>query len=130
MKKKIMVVDDEPDISTLVKIVLETNGFDVVVFNKAKDAMEQLKKGNQPDLIILDARMPDIDGNEFCNQVSASGVLSKLKIIVFTALSDVASAFLKKKNVVGFIPKPFDNAELIKEVQKHLGNKAKNQKKK
>ncbi|MGB6592665.1 MAG: response regulator, partial [Candidatus Nitrosopolaris sp.] len=59
--KKILVVDDEYDISLTIKIVLEENGFKVDSFTKASEALEKVRTGLY-DLVILDVKMPEMDG--------------------------------------------------------------------
>ena len=69
MAKKIMVVDDEQDILELVKVILESQGFEVHAFINAKEALSELETGDSPDLLILDIRMPQISGYDFCKIV-------------------------------------------------------------
>ncbi|MCK5026771.1 MAG: response regulator [Nanoarchaeota archaeon] len=120
MAKQIMVVDDEQDIVELVKVILKAKGFDVVTFGNARDAWAELKKGNIPDLVLLDIRMPEMSGNDFCEKVESDKRFKDLKIVVFTASIDLGIAFKEINNVAGFIAKPFDNEGLVKEVTKYL----------
>ena len=122
MAKKIMVVDDEQDIVELVNVILRAKGFDVITFNNAREAWAELKKGNIPDLVLLDIRMPGMSGNDFCEKVASDKRLKDMKIIVFTASIDLGVAFKEMNNVAGFIAKPFDNNELVKNVNKCLNN--------
>ena len=122
MVKKIMVVDDEQDIVELVKVILESSGFEVQAFVDAKAALAKLEGGECPDLLILDIRMPQISGYDFCKRVRKNKKLDNLKIAVFTASSDLGQSFLElNHNVIGFISKPFDNKKLISDVKKYLG---------
>ncbi|MEA3514745.1 MAG: response regulator [Nanoarchaeota archaeon] len=122
MAKKIMVVDDEQDILELVKVILESEGFEVRAFINAKEALAELEKGNCPDLLILDIRMPQISGYDFCKIVRKNKKLDSLKIAVFTASSNLGQSFLElNHNVIGFISKPFDNKKLVSDVKKYLG---------
>ena len=124
MAKKIMVVDDEQDIVELVKVILESSGFEVQAFTDAKEALAKLERGECPDLLILDIRMPKISGYDFCKRVRENKKLDCLKIAVFTASSDLGQSFLElNHNVIGFISKPFDNKKLISDVNKYLGIK-------
>ncbi|MCK5025344.1 MAG: response regulator [Nanoarchaeota archaeon] len=124
MVKKIMVVDDEQDILELVKVILESQGFEVLVFINAKEALVELETGKCPDLLILDIRMPQISGYDFCKIVRKNKKLDNLKIAVFTASSNLGQSFLElNHNVIGFISKPFDNKKLVLDVKKYLGIK-------
>jgi len=122
MAKKIMVVDDEQDILELVKVILESQGFEVRAFINAKEALSELETGDCPDLLILDIRMPQISGYDFCKIVREKKELDNLKIAVFTASSNLGESFLElNHNVIGFISKPFDNKKLVSDVKKYLG---------
>ncbi|MEA3514743.1 MAG: response regulator [Nanoarchaeota archaeon] len=120
MTKKIMVVDDEQDIVELVKVILQAKGFDVVTFDNARDAWAELKKGNIPDLVLLDIRMPEMSGNDFCEKVESDKRFKDMKIVVFTASIDLGVAFKEINNVAGFIAKPFDNKKLVNDLNKYL----------
>ena len=119
MNKKIMIIDDEPDTLVLVKAILEPE-FNVEVFDMSKKALDALKKGSRPDLILLDMRMPVISGPDFCDMVFKDKKNSGLKIIFFTASSDLDKSLAKKHNALGFIFKPFENNELVKQIKKYL----------
>ena len=124
MVKKIMVVDDEQDILELVKVILESQGFEVNAFINAKEALTELETKDCPDLLILDIRMPNISGYDFCKIVRKNKKLDNLKIAVFTASSNLGQSFLElNHNVIGFISKPFDNKKLVSDVNKYLGIK-------
>ncbi|MFH0875038.1 MAG: response regulator [archaeon] len=121
MTKTIMVVDDEPDTIELTKAILEMNGgFEPITFTRAKEALEALKNKSMPDLLVLDMRMPEISGPNFCAELRKSKKFDKLKIVFFTASSDMDNNLLKKYNILGFIFKPFDNEELIKQINGYL----------
>ncbi|MFH2020608.1 MAG: response regulator [archaeon] len=118
MAKTIMVVDDEPSTIELTQAILEMNGFEPITFTRAKEALEALKKGSIPDLLVLDMRMPEISGPDFCKELRKNKKFDKLKIVFFTASSDMDNSILQKYKVLGFIFKPFNNDEFVKEVQK------------
>ena len=120
MAKKIMVVDDQPDTVELAKAVLEIGDFEVLDFTRPREALEALKKGGLPDLLILDIRMPDLSGPELCKLIRLDPAIKALKIAYFTASSDADMKLLSEGNVLGYIFKPFDNENLIKDVNKYL----------
>lgn len=120
MKKKVMVVDDEPDTRELMQIILESKGFDVSVFGDAHKALESLKKGKLPDILLLDMRMPGLSGPDFCEEVRKDPKMKKLKIAFFTASTEEDKSILKKYNVLGFIFKPFDNEDLVKQINGYI----------
>jgi len=120
MSKNIMVVDDEPNTLELAKVILEMKSFKVTTFDIAKDALTALSKGTLPDLILLDMRMPQISGPDFCKKVKENPKLKKIKIVFFTASSNKDENILKQTGVLGYIFKPFDNDDFVKQVNKYL----------
>lgn len=123
MKKKIMVVDDVADTVEVVEVVLEADGFEVMSFTNAKEALKALEGGTKPDLLLLDMRMPEISGPDFAEKIRANAKLKDLKIVFFTASSDSDQNLLKKYKILGFIYKPFDVHELVKQVTEFLKKK-------
>jgi CheY-like chemotaxis protein len=116
-----MVVDDEPDTVELTKAVLEMNGFEVTTFTDSQAALDSLKKDPLPDLIALDMRMPQVSGPDFCEKIRADPRTKGIRIVFFTASSFKEDAVVKKYGVLGYIFKPFDNDQLVKDVNKYLG---------
>ncbi|OQY13838.1 MAG: response regulator [Desulfobacteraceae bacterium 4572_19] len=86
-KKLILVVDDEPDFSAIVKSYLEKEGFRVEL---AYDGVEGLAKvkANIPDAIVLDVMMPEMDGYEMCAKLKEDDKLSDIPIVMLTAVAD------------------------------------------
>ncbi len=121
MAKRIMIVDDEPDTIELTKTVLEMNGFEVAAFTDSQAALDSLKKDPLPDLIALDMRMPQVSGPDFCEKIRADPRTKEIKIVFFTASSFKEDATAKKYGVLGYIFKPFDNDQLVKDIKKFLG---------
>lgn len=118
--KKIMVIDDTPDTLELAKAVLEMDGFKVIEYLESKKALDSLRSGNLPDLILLDLRMPEISGPDFCKIIRKEEKLKNLKIVFFTASSDADENILKKYNVLGYIFKPFNNDQFVKDIRNYL----------
>jgi len=117
MPEKILIIDDEEATVQLISILLEKRGFEAI---KAYRAEERLRKAyrHQPDLVLLDIMMPDMDGWEVCKRLRE---MSDVPIIFLTARSDV-------KDIVrglelgsdDYIVKPYDNDELVARVRAHL----------
>ena len=117
---KIMVVDDEPDNIELMNIILTKHGFEPVLFTSPTKAFSALKGGIRPDLLILDMRMPEMSGIDFCTELRKDAQFDGLKIAFFTASSDLDTELLKRYKVLGFIYKPFSINELIEQINKYL----------
>ncbi len=86
-KKKILLVDDDPDFVGAIRSMLEVNDFEVAV---AYDGREGLEKAGQfnPDLIILDMMMPVMGGREACKKLKTDPTTKKIPVILLTAISD------------------------------------------
>ncbi len=121
-KKRICFVDDEPDIILLCKIVLEEGGFEVYTFTDSLLALSNFKPDFY-DLIILDIKMPNMDGFELCRKIKEKD--KNTKVCFLTASEMYYETF--RKNGYGsvdkdlFLRKPIENDELIKRVKQIIG---------
>ncbi|MBM2818441.1 MAG: channel signal transduction response regulator [Nitrosarchaeum sp.] len=112
---KLLIVDDNKDITTMLSKFLVMKGFDCTVSNDGKDGMNLIKKGLF-DRVILDMSMPDFGGMDIINELEKSNKLKDNKIIIFTASSiseDDVSDLLKKDGVVSLLRKPVQLNELL-----------------
>ncbi len=117
-EKRILIVDDEPDVNLALRIVLEDNSFIVDSFNDPLRALENFK-ANFYDLIILDIKMPKKDGFEVYKEILK--IDNRVKVCFLTA-GDINYRSLKGTfptlDENQFIKKPIENMELIKQIQK------------
>ena len=114
---KILIVDDEEDIGELISLILSKEGFDTVVKNNAKEALNEIDK-TKFDLILLDIMMPDMSGTELCSKIRDKVDCS---IIFVTAKNAILDKMLGYE--IGgddYITKPFENTELVLKVKSHL----------
>jgi CheY-like chemotaxis protein len=118
--KKILLVDDEPDVLYTIKNILEDNGFQVDTFN---DPIISLKfyKRSYYNLVILDIKMPKMDGFELYTKIREKD--SKVKICFLTASEMYYEKFRKTRSEFGkiigedcFIQKPIKNEDLVKKL--------------
>ncbi len=86
-KKRILVVDDEPDFASIVQANLKKEGFDVDVAYDGKEGLEKIK-ANQPDAIVLDVMMPEMDGYELCSILKGDENFQDIPIVMLTAVAD------------------------------------------
>jgi DNA-binding response OmpR family regulator len=118
---RILIVDDEPDLTKLCTLALEYYGYKVDAFNEPQEALSNYKPGSY-DLIILDIKMPKMDGFELYQELKKKDI--KAKICFLTAGELYYEKFRKKefcaldKNL--FIRKPIDNEELANEINKMI----------
>jgi CheY-like chemotaxis protein len=120
MDNKIVVVDDEEDNIELARAVLSSKGFEVVTFTSGKSAVGYLEGCEKlPALFVLDMRMPEMSGVNVCEELRKNHKFDSLKIVFFTASSDLDTDLLRKYKVLGFIYKPFDIKQLVEQVRKY-----------
>lgn len=116
--KRILIVDDEPDVNLALRIVLEDNNFIVDSFNDPLQALENFKV-NLYDLIILDIKMPKKDGFEVYKEILK--IDNRVQVCFLTA-GDINYRSLKETfptlDENQFIRKPIENIELIKQIHK------------
>ena len=112
-------MDDEPDITLMLKKVLEDNGFSVDSFNEPSSAIQNFRPGVY-DLLILDIRMPSINGFELYLKLREKD--QHFKVCFLTALSELRDYEAYRKEVFPkwgeryFVAKPIENDELIRRV--------------
>ena len=85
-KKRILVVDDEPDFAGIVQQNLEKEGFDVEVAYDGDEGLEKVK-ANPPDAIVLDVMMPGKDGYQVCSELKADEQYAEIPVILLTAVA-------------------------------------------
>lgn len=120
MAKKVLVVDDEPDIVRMVVSRLQANGYDVLSAHSGKEGWEKCKM-YKPDAVILDIMMPDIDGTVVAEKLKEDPETSNIPIMFLTAA--VRSGELPKSQKAGshyILAKPFKATDLLKMLYKIL----------
>lgn len=119
MTKKVLVIDDEPEMLNLVKFTLERGGFEVSTCDNGRAAWDAIL-ASKPDLLVLDVMLPGIDGYSLQIKISQDEATKDMPIIVLTALEPSKTLFQKFPQVVGFMTKPFKTEELLEAVQSAL----------
>jgi len=115
-KGKVMVIDDERNITFVIQAMLERAGFEAVVFNDSSQAVAQLGK-QSPELVITDLYMPGTSGMEILEHCKKHH--PGLPVVVITAFGTVEAAVTAlKQGAFDFITKPFDQSELLNVVRK------------
>jgi DNA-binding response OmpR family regulator len=121
MAKRILVVDDEPDIRRLVAEALEVTGYDVQTAANGEEAIRAASLFI-PDLVLLDIMMPDMDGFAVYERLRARPVDLRSPIIFLTARREINDKLLGfEKGAADYITKPFHIKELLARVKVHLG---------
>jgi CheY-like chemotaxis protein len=119
--KTIMVVDDNPDIITIVRTILEGKGFNVLSASSGSECLEVLKS-QKPDLIVLDIMMPEMDGLEVLTRLKGMTEFNSVPVVLLTAkvqYEDVLGGY--KLGADYYITKPFTSTQLINGINLLLG---------
>jgi DNA-binding response OmpR family regulator len=119
--KLILVVDDEPDIVTIVEMILRSQGYDVL---KAANGLEALALAERysPDLILLDIMMPDMDGWEVLRLLHVDPSTAEIPVAIISAKTGSRAKITSmQEGAVDYITKPFDSRELLTKVEAILG---------
>lgn len=122
-KKRILVIDDEPSITRSLKLNLEASGgYEVRTVNNPRHALDVARKF-QPDLVLLDVMMPEMDGGEVAAQLQANRLLTDVPIIFLTAIlsNKETGGHEKISGSNTFLAKPVDWNELKACLAEHLG---------
>ncbi|BAI62653.1 putative response regulator [Methanocella paludicola SANAE] len=123
---KIMVVDDEPDLLEVVKLILESDGYQVVTANSGQEALDKIEK-EMPDLVLLDIIMPRMDGWEVFSRIKGNTKTHDIPVIMLTAKDQRIDKLigLHVVRVDDYITKPFGRAELLERIKRVLEEKHK-----
>ncbi len=120
--KRVVCVEDEPEMIDLVRLILGRKGYEVIGANGGIEGLETVRR-ERPDLVLLDLMMPDMDGWEVYQQIKADPGLREIPVIVVTAkaqsIDKVLGLHIAK--VDDYITKPFGPQELLESVDKILG---------
>ena len=120
-RRRILIIDDDPDTTHLVKVLLERTGRYLVLEENDPTAAYQSARNFRPDLILLDVLMPETDGGEVAARIGADPELQNTPIIFLTALVTRADA-KTGLHIQGhsFFAKPISIPELTKAIEEHL----------
>lgn len=117
---KILVVDDEPDVVTMLERILKAEHYDVIRAYDGISALD-LAGSERPDLILLDIMMPMMSGYEVCEQLKANPLTQPIPVVCLTSAHTMdARAQSRRAGAVTMVIKPFTPAELVAQVRRHL----------
>ena len=124
MSAQLLLVDDEPGLREAVKDYLEASNFKVQVASNASDAWDWMQQNN-PDLVISDIMMPQVDGYQFLKQLRDDTRFKTLPVIFLTAKGMTGDRIQGyQAGVDAYLPKPFDPDELVAIVENLLARRA------
>ncbi|MCP4538070.1 MAG: response regulator transcription factor [Chloroflexi bacterium] len=122
-RKKVVCIEDEPEMIDLVKLILGRKGFELTGAVGGREGLDAVRR-IKPDLVLLDLMMPDMDGWEVYQQMKADEELKAIPVIVVTAkaqsIDKVLGLHIAK--VDDYVTKPFGPQELLQSVERVLGD--------
>jgi CheY-like chemotaxis protein len=124
-RKKVLVLDDEPNVVAYLETLLQDNGYDTVSASDGREGMEKARS-EKPDLITLDISMPEESGVRFYRELKEDPELANIPVVIVTGVTgygykpeDFQKFISSRKKIPppeGFVPKPIDRDELLKGV--------------
>jgi DNA-binding response OmpR family regulator len=125
-KAKILIVDDEEDVTTFVGTLLEDNGYSVIKAADGKQGMTKAKS-DSPDLIILDICMPEESGVRMFRNLQEDAQTAMIPVIVLTGITHEFKRFIENRRHLrppaGYFDKPPDREQLLAKVAELVGTK-------
>ena len=112
---RILAVDDEPDLRSLLRILLKNKGYEVLEAASGQEAVEIVRSEPRIDLVIMDIMMPGLNGVEACAEIRKFSTVPMLFLTAKTQLSDKAEAY--RSGGDDYLPKPFSQNELMMKVE-------------
>ena len=127
--KKILIVDDEPDIVSYLEMILQDNGFETDTAANGNEALEKARK-NPPDLVTLDISMPEASGTRFYKELRTDPATRSIPVFIVTAVTGLGGdetayeRFISNRRLVpppeGFFHKPIEREAFVAAVKKAL----------
>ena len=117
MEKKVLIVDDDPDILVSLRTIFEHNGFEVLAVDCGNDCIKELEKGFK-GIVFMDLIMPFMDGWDTLREIVNRGLDNDVFIFIITAIGSPDSEKMKglESTIYDYIPKPFDLRKILTEV--------------
>lgn len=121
---RVVCIEDEPDMIDLVRLILARKGFEVIGAPGGYEGLQAIEKF-QPDLVLLDLMMPDMDGWEVYQRIKSNSMTNGIPVIIVTAKAQSIDKMLGLHiaKVDDYITKPFGPSELVSSIEKVLARK-------
>ncbi len=117
MKGHILVIDDDDDLRETLLLLLGDSGYAVSAVASGQAALDQLKAGAKPSLILLDLMMPEMNGWQFLERARADSILDSIPVVIMTARRKAADLLPAPSREV--LHKPFDRSKLLDTVARY-----------
>lgn len=119
--QRLLIVDDEDGIRSLVRMTLDSEDFEILEAREGRRALE-LARSERPDLVLLDVMLPDLSGIEICRRIKSDPLTASTSVVMLTAKAqhgDVGEA--EEAGADGYFTKPFSPIALMRKVEDVLG---------
>lgn len=125
MSKLVYILDDEEAVCELLRIVLESRGYSVATADDGEKGLKMIEE-KKPDILVVDLKMPKLNGYELISRLKLNPELADIPIIVITSITSESERsdeeWREKMDVQDFISKPFEPLELVERIEKIIGN--------
>ena len=121
MKKRILLIEDEPAILQLLMLILAKEGYEIHTCQTGREAIAKMKQV-RPHLVLLDVMLPGMDGRAVVSVMSEDEGLSSIPVLITSALVESEKMFRPFPQVKGFCAKPFVIKNLVMKVKQCLGD--------
>jgi CheY-like chemotaxis protein len=128
--KKILIVDDEPDVVSYLEMLLRDEGYETLSASDGQEAIEIVRR-EKPDLVTLDISMPEASGTRFYKEIKRDAELASIPVVIVTAVTGYGGdkyaykEFISHSRLVpppeGYFPKPIDRDAFLESIRKLLG---------
>lgn len=127
--KRVLIVDDEPDVVSYLEMLLHDSGYETISASDGREGIEMARR-EKPDLVTLDISMPEASGTRFYKEIRTDPELASIPIVIITAVTGYGGdphayeKFISGRRSVpppdGYFPKPIDKKEFLKTIQRLL----------
>jgi CheY-like chemotaxis protein len=114
----VLVVEDERTIREGLQELLAADGYDVIAAAGGEEALELLRAGTRPDLVVMDLMMPEVSGADLLAAMRADPALAEIPVVIVSA---VGGALKPVPGVVAIFPKPWNGPRLLETIRQHCG---------
>jgi DNA-binding response OmpR family regulator len=115
---KILIIDDDPDVRTIMNVFMQKQGYEVATAFNKEDALSKLKDF-QPSVILLDVLLSGTDGREFCREIKQNEEMKSVPVIMVSAHPGAAEN-INNYGADDFVSKPIDTMSLLEKVERFV----------
>lgn len=113
--KKILIVDDDEEFAKLISLELKSRGYNVIIAQNGEEGFKKLKS-EKPDLVLLDIKMPEMDGFTFVREMKYDWEVKRIPVMILTGFEPMRDLF-KMEGIAGYFVKWTDKPALLKSIE-------------